>query len=130
MEANLSKIVVEDFKFGEVKKCDAYFDVKIFGADKVGKTSLIIKASENTFSDYYFKKNILKNYDFNAKINGKKWIIKLSEQTDELNFRDLFISVAYQNPLAIFIYDITNEESFNIIKEYLKYSEKNKNLEK
>ena len=72
----------------------------------------------------------MKNYDFNAKINGKKWIIKLSEQTDELNFRDLFISVAYQNPLAIFIYDITNEESFKIIKEYLKYSEKNKNLEK
>ena len=127
MEANLSKIVVEDFKFGEVKKCDAYFDVKIFGADKVGKTSLIIKASENTFSDYYIKKNILKNYDFNAKINSKKLIIKLSVQIAELKLRDLLISEAYQNSLAIFIYDITKEESFKIIKQYQKYAKKIKN---
>ena len=72
----------------------------------------------------------MKNYDFNAKINGKKLIIKLSEQIAKLKLRDLLISEAYQNSLAIFIYDIRKEESFKIIKQYQKYAKKIKNWKK
>ena len=95
------------------------FQLLVAGASEVGKTSLI-----HRFTDDYFTLNNINGIDFKLKI------IKIKEKRIKLQIWDMMGCVSLRNyshicykgnekniNCIIFLYDITNEISFKMIKE-------------
>ena len=120
MEEN--NITIEDFGF----KNDKYFKddftsykIVIAGDFGVGKTSLIQSAKGEKFSDKIeatigFESSIL-----GAKVNGIQFKLDIWDIGGK--YLDMKKALFYKSSLAILVYDITNEDSFESVEVFRGY---------
>ena len=100
--------------------------IMILGNSSVGKTSFIIKCTEDCFQEVYLSTI---GIDFKEKeviIEGKKYKILLYDTTGQERFKSLAINLIKDADGVMLMYDITNRESFNSIIDWIKNIEERK----
>ena len=97
--------------------------ILIIGDSRVGKTSLLLKYVEKLFPEEhistigveYKEKNIIKD-DFNIKL-------KIWDTAGQERFRSITKNIYKNTNCVLFVYDITNMESFKNVKHWIKDTE-------
>ena len=95
-------------------------NIMTLGNGAVGKTSFIIKYTENAYQEVYLSTI---GIDFKCKIikiNDKKYKIYLYDTTGQERFRALTLNVIKNAQAIILMYDITNTSSFESIPGWIK----------
>ena len=115
MEEN--NITIEDFGF----KNDEYFKddftqykIVIAGLSGVGKTSLIQSAKGEKFSDKIVETFGFESSILGAKVNGIQFKLIICDIGGK--YLDIKKALFYDGSLAILVYDITKEDSFESVK--------------
>ena len=93
--------------------------LSVLGNSGVGKTSFIMKFTDNTFQESY-----LATYgiDFKTKyvnINNNKYRVDLYDTAGQERFRSISINSIRMSDGVILIYDITNESSYENISTWM-----------
>ena len=93
--------------------------LSVLGNSGVGKTSFIMKFTDNTFQESY-----LATYgiDFKTKyinINNKKYRVDLYDTAGQERFRSVSVNSIRMSDGVILIYDITNEFSYETINTWM-----------
>ena len=93
--------------------------LSVLGNSGVGKTSFIMKFTDNTFQESY-----LATYgiDFKTKfieINNKKYRVDLYDTAGQERFRSVSVNSIRMSDGVILIYDITNEFSYENINIWM-----------
>ena len=93
--------------------------LSVLGNSGVGKTSFIMKFTDNTFQESY-----LATYgiDFKTKyinINSKKYRVDLYDTAGQERFRSVSVNSIRMSDGVILIYDITNEFSYETINTWM-----------
>ena len=97
--------------------------ILIIGDSRVGKTSLLLKYVEKLFPEEhistigveYKEKNIIKD-DFNIKL-------QIWDTAGQERFRSITKNIYKNTNCVLFVYDITNMESFKNVKHWIKDTE-------
>ena len=111
-----------------------FISIILLGETAVGKTSLL-----SQYNSKQFDKNILSTigYEFKLnkakiKIDGQEKMIRLKiwDTAGQLRFRQQVI-ITLKNCLgAILVYDVTNQESFDSINDWIQIIESKKDIDK
>ena len=108
------KIITE-----ESPSFDLSFKIIIVGDSGVGKSCLSIKASRNYFEDFYSPTVGFEFLTFNVKIEDQNIKLQIWDTCGQEVYRSLISSFYRSASLAIIVYSIDNEESFNNIEKWL-----------
>ena len=109
---------------------DHIFRVLFVGDDSVGKTSLLQRYVENTFSDIYMPTIGIDFKISTVKLNKKIVKLQLYDTGGGDQFRNI-VSAYYPNADAIvFVYDISDIDSFRHVEKWLHDVHKNQNIPK
>ena len=95
-------------------------NIMTLGNTAVGKTSFIIKYTEDTFQEVYLSTI---GIDFKVKtvtIKDKQYKLFFYDTTGQERFRALSFNIIKNAHGIILMYDITNKSSFNSIPEWIK----------
>ena len=93
--------------------------ILLIGDTSVGKTALILKYIDKEFSDNHISTIGLEYKDKLIKINEKKIKLQIWDTSGQERYRSITKSF-YRNANALlFVFDVTNENSFNHIKDWL-----------
>ena len=87
------------------------------GEKAVGKTSLVLKYTDNTFNEKYISTIGIDSKDKYLKKNGENFKLRLVDPSTLVTNQNL---INLECDGIIFLYDITNQNSFDIISEYIK----------
>ena len=98
---------------------DLSFKIIIVGDSGVGKSCLSIKASRNYFEDFYSPTVGFEFLTFNVKIEDQNIKLHIWDTCGQEVYRSLISSFYRSASLAIIVYSIDNEESFNNIEKWL-----------
>ena len=91
----------------------------IIGDSGVGKSNILLRYINNTFSDE-FKTTV--GVEFGAKnleVNGRIYRIQIWDTTGQENFRSIARAYYKNSVCACVVYDITNRNSFNSIQSWI-----------
>ena len=91
----------------------------IIGDSGVGKSNILLRYINNTFSDE-FKTTV--GVEFGAKnleVNGRIYRIQIWDTTGQENFRSIARAYYKNSVCACIVYDITNRNSFNSIQSWI-----------
>ena len=100
--------------------------IMILGNTSVGKTSFIIKYTENTFQEVYLSTI---GIDYKIKkltYNEQKYNLYIYDTTGEERFRSLSFNLIKFTEGVILMYDITNKSSFKSIPEWIESAQEHK----
>ena len=98
---------------------DLSFKLIVIGDAGVGKSCLTMKATKNYFDNYYSPTVGFEFFTFNIKLKGKNIRLQIWDTCGQEVYRSL-ISGFYRNAsLAIVVYSIDNEKSFQNIESWL-----------
>ena len=100
--------------------------IMILGNTSVGKTSFIIKYTENTFQEVYLSTI---GIDYKIKkltYNEQKYNLYIYDTTGEERFRSLSFNLIKFTEGVILMYDITNKSSFKSISEWIESAREHK----
>ena len=100
--------------------------IMILGNSAVGKTSFIIKCTEDCFQEVYLSTIGIDYKEKEVIIEGKKYKILLYDTTGQERFKSLAINLIKDADGVMLMYDITNRESFNSIIDWIKNIEERK----
>ena len=90
----------------------------LVGESSVGKTNIALRFFESTFVDEY-EPTIGKNEYFkNVNINNKKIKFIILDTAGRERFRNIVSSYYKLVQVIILVYDVTNQESFNELKNF------------
>ena len=92
--------------------------IGLLGNSSVGKTSLIRRFIENKFEDNYMSTVGVDYFDKIITINNKEIKLAIQDTSGEERFRSLARSYYKNVDGVMFVFDVTNSESFN---EGIKY---------
>ena len=95
-------------------------NIMTLGNNAVGKTSFIIKYTENSYQEVYLATI---GIDFKCKIieiGDKKYKFYFYDTTGQERFRSLALNVIKNAQAVIIMYDITNRSSFDSIPGWIK----------
>ena len=98
---------------------DLSFKIIIIGDQNVGKSCLSIKASRNYFEDFYSPTVGFEFLSLNVKVEDKIVKLQMWDTCGQEVYRSLISSFYRSASLAIIVYSIDNEESFNNIEKWL-----------
>ena len=98
---------------------DLSFKIIIIGDQNVGKRCLSIKASRNYFEDFYSPTVGFEFLSLNVKVEDKIVKLQMWDTCGQEVYRSLISSFYRSASLAIIVYSIDNEESFNNIEKWL-----------
>ena len=87
------------------------------GGREVGKTSLVLKYTDNTFNEKYISTIGIEFKEKYLKKNGENFKLRLVDPSTLVTNQNL---INLECDGIIFLYDITNKNSFDIISEYIK----------
>ena len=106
---------------------DLSFKIIVIGDQGVGKSCLSIKASRNYFEDFYSPTVGFEFVSFNVKVADKNIKLQIWDTCGQEVYRSLISSFYRSASLAIIVYSIDNEESFNNIENWMKLATGNTN---
>ena len=93
--------------------------ILLIGDSSVGKTSILLKYIDDKFSDNYISTIGIEYKIKTLTINGKKVLLRIWDTSGQERYRSITQNF-YRNANGIlFIFDITNKESFDNIKNWL-----------
>ena len=98
---------------------DLSFKIIIISDQNVGKSCLSIKASRNYFEDFYSPTVGFEFLSLNVKVEDKIVKLQMWDTCGQEVYRSLISSFYRSASLAIIVYSIDNEESFNNIEKWL-----------
>ena len=98
---------------------DLSFKLIIVGDSGVGKSCLSIKASRNYFEDFYSPTVGFEFLTFNVKIEDKTVKLQIWDTCGQEVYRSLISSFYRSASLAIVVYSVDDENSFNNIEKWL-----------
>ena len=98
---------------------DLSFKIIIVGDSGVGKSCLSIKASRNYFEDFYSPTVGFEFLTFNVKVEDTSVKLQIWDTCGQEVYRSLISSFFRSASLAIIVYSIDSEESFNNIEKWL-----------
>ena len=98
---------------------DLSFKIIIVGDQGVGKSCLAIKASRNYFEDYYSPTVGFEFVSFNVRVQDKIIKLQIWDTCGQEVYRSLISSFFRSASLAIVVYSIDTEDSFNNIEKWL-----------
>jgi small GTP-binding protein len=98
---------------------DLSFKLIIIGDQGVGKSCLAIKASRNYFEDFYSPTVGFEFLSFNVKVEDKIVKLQIWDTCGQEVYRSLISSFFRSASLAIIVYSIDTEDSFNNIEKWL-----------
>ena len=98
---------------------DLSFKIIIIGDQGVGKSCLSIKASRNYFEDFYSPTVGFEFVSFNVRIEDKNIKLQIWDTCGQEVYRSLISSFYRSASLAIIVYSIDNDDSFNNIEKWL-----------
>ena len=93
------------------------------GEKAVGKTSLVLKYTENTFNEKYISTIGIEFKEKYLKKNGENFKLRLVEPSTLVTNQNL---INLECDGIIFLYDITNKKSFDDISKYIEIFQKQK----
>lgn len=97
--------------------------ILLIGDTSVGKTSLLIKYTEDNFSENHITTIGVECVDKQITINDRKVTLQIWDTSGQERFKSITKNF-YQNANGIiFVFDITNENSFEHLKDWLDNSE-------
>jgi len=99
---------------------DISFKIIVIGNSGVGKSSLTNKATRNIFEENYHATVGFEFFTFNVKIQGKVISLQIWDTCGQELFRSLITNFYRNTSLAIIVYSVTSEESFQDIDMWLK----------
>ena len=111
-----------------------FYSVKIIiiGDQNVGKTNIIHRFTDGEFSNQYMITIGMDYISHNIKINKNIFHLQLWDTAGSERFRSITKGYFSNSACAIIVYDITNEKSFDSIKEWVNecklYTNKNIHL--
>ena len=108
------KILSDDFP-----NCDLSFKVIIIGDQGVGKSCLSIKVSRNYFEDFYSPTVGFEFVSFNVRVEDKNIKLQIWDTCGQEVYRSLISSFYRSASLAIIVYSIDSEDSFNNLEKWL-----------
>jgi small GTP-binding protein len=109
-----AQILSEDFP-----SFDLSFKIIIVGDSGVGKSCLSIKASRNFFEDFYSPTVGFEFLTFNVKVEDKNIKLQIWDTCGQEVYRSLISSFYRSASLAVIVYAINSEESYNNIEKWL-----------
>ena len=98
---------------------DLSFKIIIVGDQGVGKSCLAIKASRNYFEDFYSPTVGFEFVSFNVRVQDKIIKLQIWDTCGQEVYRSLISSFFRSASLAIIVYSIDSEDSFNNIEKWL-----------
>ena len=104
----------------EEKENEERINIMTLGNTEVGKTSFILRYSENQFQDTYLATI---GIDFKLKtmtINEKPYKIFLYDTTGQERYKSLSVNMIKNAHGVIIMYDISNKTSFNSVGDWIK----------
>ena len=111
----------------ENEKGDVTLKILVLGDTAVGKTSLSLK-----FVDGFFPENYISTIGVEYKIklvevNGTKIILKIWDTCGQERYKSLARTFLKDADGILFVYDISNKQSFDHIKDWIRESEESNN---
>ena len=107
-------ILPEDFSNYELS-----FKIIVIGDSGVGKSCLTMKATKNFFETYYSPTVGFEFFTFNVKIKDKNIRLQIWDTCGQEVYRSLINSFYRNSSLAILVYSIDDENSFNNLESWL-----------
>ncbi|ETN62758.1 ras-related protein Rab [Anopheles darlingi] len=107
------------------REYDHLFKLLIIGDSGVGKSSLLIRFSDNTFSGSYITTI---GVDFKIRtvlLNGERVKLQIWDTAGQERFRTITNTYYRGTHGVIVVYDVTNSESFGNVKRWLQEIESN-----
>ena len=95
-------------------------NIMLLGDASVGKTSFIIKYTDNCFQEVYLSTIGIDFKEKEVMIEGEKYKLLLYDTTGQEKFKSLAFNIIKNSNGIILMYDITDIESFNSITEWIK----------
>ena len=98
---------------------DRIVQLLVIGDSSVGKTSLITRYTNGTFKEEYLATVGLDYYSKNEEINNQAIQIKLWDTAGQERFKALTQNYFRNAEGVLLAFDVTNEESFNNLKDWI-----------
>ena len=98
---------------------DERINILVLGDTSVGKTSFIIRYTENAFQDIYLATT---GFDFQTKeitIKEKQFKLLFYDTSGEERYKSIALNVIKHSNGVILMYDIKKKSSFNSIPEWI-----------
>ena len=99
---------------------DVSFKIIIIGDSGVGKSCITNKATKNIFEENYHATVGFEFFNFNLKINGQVVKLQIWDTCGQELYRSLITNFYRNSSLAIIVYSVTSESSFQNIELWLR----------
>lgn len=99
---------------------DLSFKLIVIGDSGVGKSCLTMKATKNLFENHYSATVGFEFFTFNIKINDRVVKLQIWDTCGQEIYRSLITNFYRNSSLAMMVYSIDNQESFENIDSWLK----------
>ncbi len=100
--------------------------IMVLGNTAVGKTSFILKYTENTFQEVHLSTMGIDYKEKHIIIDGKKYRLSVYDTTGQERYRSLAFSLIKNTDGIILIYDVTNESSFKAVPDWIQSAREKK----
>ena len=100
--------------------------IMVLGNSAVGKTSFILKYTENTFQEVHLSTMGIDYKEKHIIIEGKKYRLSVYDTTGQERYKSLAFSLIKNTDGIILIYDVTNESSFKAVPDWIQSAREKK----
>ena len=100
--------------------------IMILGSSAVGKTSFILKYTEDTFQEVHLSTIGIDSKDKHITLDGKKYKLSIFDTTGQERYKSLAFSLIKNTDGIILIYDVTNESSFKAVPDWIQSAREKK----
>ncbi len=101
-------------------KTDLKFKVIVVGNSGVGKSCLSMRASQNIFKEEHQLTLGTEIYNFKVKINDKSINLQIWDTCGQEKYKSLIKNYYQNSSLAIIVYSVVDQQSFDEINEWYK----------
>ena len=101
-------------------KTDLNYKVIVVGNSYVGKSCLSLRATDDVFKEDYKSTIGTSVYNFKVKINDKAINLQIWDTCGQEKYKSLIKNYYQNSSLAIIVYSVIDENSFNDVNEWFK----------
>ena len=98
---------------------DLYLKIILIGDSAVGKTSLLLKFTDETFSEQAIATIGVEYKEKEITLNNRKIILQIWDTSGQERFHSLTQNFYRGSDGILFVFDVTNKESFDNLKFWL-----------
>jgi Ras-related protein Rab-6A len=103
----------------DITTCNFSFKIIIIGDQNVGKSSITLRGAKNLFNELYTPTVGFEFITFNVRINGQIVKLQIWDTCGQERYRSLISSFYRNSCLAIIVYSIDCQNSFDNVDEWI-----------